>query len=378
MDRTVEILFALIKCSIAGDPLPPWLPDALTPEGCERLYELSRAHDLAHLAADALEKCGLSPERIPTETAERFHRRLLKSIYRCQRNQYVFERVCAIFDGEKIDYIPLKGSVIRAAYPEPWMRTTSDIDILVREDDFSRAVELFKSKGYQYKASSLHDVSLSSPEGVTLELHHSMLSFLRGTPAFTVVSRIWAYAHPAYEGACRYVLEPKMFDYLHIAHMAEHFEIGGCGVRPFVDLWILRNAGGYDPADCADLMEEGGLTRFAAACEYLTDCWMAPETTVPGDARLVAFGNYILSGGVYGSVENLVAMGKTRQKGRVYLRSRTFILYNRLKRRYPILVRRKWLLPFFWLRSVFEKDDTEPIPAEKRDGYASLRSYLGI
>ncbi|MBO4954226.1 MAG: nucleotidyltransferase family protein, partial [Clostridia bacterium] len=33
-----------------------------------------------------------------------------------------------------IDFMPLKGAVIRQYYPEPWMRTSCDIDIHVKKD----------------------------------------------------------------------------------------------------------------------------------------------------------------------------------------------------------------------------------------------------
>ena len=46
----------------------------------------------------------------------------------------------------QIPFLPLKGSVIRQYYPEPWMRTSCDIDILV---DFEKDahVGLFKYAG---------------------------------------------------------------------------------------------------------------------------------------------------------------------------------------------------------------------------------------
>ena len=57
------------------------------------------------------------------------------------------------------------------------MRTSSDIDILVKMEDLERAVALVKEKlSYEEKGPRLrHDASLISPSGVHFELHFSIL-----------------------------------------------------------------------------------------------------------------------------------------------------------------------------------------------------------
>ena len=43
-------------------------------------------------------------------------------------------------------FIPLKGSVVRDLYPERWMRTSADIDLLIREDQEKTCEELLIDK----------------------------------------------------------------------------------------------------------------------------------------------------------------------------------------------------------------------------------------
>lgn len=53
------------------------------------------------------------------------------------------------FAGQGIDVLPLKGIVLSLQlYGDPGMRTSSDIDILVKEEDFERAWQMLESEGY--------------------------------------------------------------------------------------------------------------------------------------------------------------------------------------------------------------------------------------
>ena len=46
----------------------------------------------------------------------------------------------------EIPFLPLKGSVIRKYYPEPWMRTSCDIDLLIHKEEADNVVNLFTEK----------------------------------------------------------------------------------------------------------------------------------------------------------------------------------------------------------------------------------------
>ena len=57
-----------------------------------------------------------------------------------------YENLCSAFEKAQIPFLPLKGSVIRKYYPEAWMRTSCDIDILVHDEDVGRAKEIQKAQ----------------------------------------------------------------------------------------------------------------------------------------------------------------------------------------------------------------------------------------
>ena len=97
------------------------------------------------------------------------------AVYRYEKINYELGRLRKVLNEAKIPFIPLKGSVLRRYYPEPWMRTSCDIDVLVHEEAVDQAAQIIVDKlGYAYEKKQYHDISLMSDGGVHLELHHTI------------------------------------------------------------------------------------------------------------------------------------------------------------------------------------------------------------
>ena len=315
-----------------------------TDEELERLYELSKSHDLAHLVGDALIKNNLISNG---EIKSKFEKQIMTAVYRYENINYELNRLKQVINEAEIPFICLKGSVIRQYYPEPWMRTSCDIDILVHEDDLLRTVTLLNEKlSYKTEGKGSHNVSLFSQGGVHLELHYTLIESDILDKADRVLENVWEYAFPAekYE----YSLTDEMFYYYHIAHMAKHFQIGGCGVRPFIDIWVLNHRLTFDEEKRESLLENGGLLIFAKQCEKLAEVWFGAGEHTEVTKKLE---NYILGGGVYGNVNNRVAVQQVKKGGKFkYAISRIWLPYDALKFHYPSLEGKKILLPFYEIR----------------------------
>ena len=236
------------------------------------------------------------------------------------------------------------------------MRTSCDIDVFVHEADLDRAIEVLVSKlEYRNDGRWYHDVSLYSPSNVHLELHFSLIEDDRFPKANRVLDAVWETARA--KDGCRYhmLMSEEMYYFYHILHMAKHFVEGGCGVRPFLDLWILNRRGACDPSARQALLAEAGLEQFDGQCRQLSEAWFSGA---PTNERLEQMERYLLRGGVYGSNENKIAakQGDTKEK-KPYLLRRIFVPYSRLKLRYPILKKHRWMLPFCqihrWFAALF-------------------------
>ena len=249
MQRTVEkAFFALIRFEINGDELCEDIKNLITPEVLPALFKLSKRQDLVHLVGDALEKNGLLSEG--TEAKRRFLRERKMAVCRYEQQQYELGQICDALEKAKIPFIPLKGSGIRQYYPEPWMRTSCDIDILVDKSNLESARDrLQQDLGYQEEqVASSHDVSLYAPSGVHLELHHSLVEEEYAQFTSDILYDVWE--RIVQSESYQKTMADEMFYFYHIAHMAKHFGIGGCGVRPFLDVYLLQKQPCYHSDAC--------------------------------------------------------------------------------------------------------------------------------
>ena len=138
MQQKIEkVFFALIRFEF-GAELSQEIKNLIKIDLLQPLFKLSKRHDLAHLIGDALYKNRLLPEN--SEVKKRFLQERSMAVYRYEQIQYEFEQICSVLEEERIPFVPLKGSVIRNLYPQPWMRTSCDIDVLVKKKDLSLAI----------------------------------------------------------------------------------------------------------------------------------------------------------------------------------------------------------------------------------------------
>ena len=343
MNELNNMLFALLRSILCGEELNRSLFEDLNEETLAELYRISKKHDMAHVVGAALDCAGLLDDgNISRELAKQ----QLVAIYRYENIQYEIDNICATFNKANIPYIPLKGSVIRALYPEPWMRSSCDIDILVHENDLDAAVDTLKTNlGYKAeKTRDYHDISLYSESGVHLELHFSIKE---NVPSLDrVLSRVWEYATPSGQG-CRYNLTKDFFIYHAVAHDSYHFANGGCGIRALVDLWYLTNDGGFDEEKVISLCRESGIERFYLAILELSQVWFGKRSHSDLSRRME---NYILSGGTYGEIETGIALKQDARGGKIgYALSKIFVTYEHLRGMYPSLKRRT-MMPIYQVR----------------------------
>lgn len=389
MQRTVEkVFFALIRFEINGSELCEDLKNLITPEMLPALFKLSKRHDLAHLIGDALEKNGLLPDG--TEAKKHFLQERNMAVYRYEQLQYEFGQICETLEEAKIPFIPLKGSVIRRYYPEPWMRTSCDIDILVEEDVLEIAARILCDKLEYVSESqrSVNELSLHAPSGIHLELHYDLTE--GDKYGKDILSNIWEYKESIGTKKYQMQLTDSAFYFYHIAHMIKHFENGGCGVRPFLDLWLLNNRIGFSRIDRENLLKRGDFLTFANACESLSVVWLE---NIESDALGKQLEEYVLTGGVYGTLQNRVSIQQAKKGGKFkYILSRIFISNKALKIKYPKLEKYPWLAPFYhikrWLKPLTNKDsgkrsfnelsETSTVEEKEKQARETLLQDLGL
>lgn len=171
--------------------------------------------------------------------------------------------------------------------------------------------------------------------------------------------------------------------------MVKHVEIGGCGIRTFLDLWVLNHRVEFDRQKREKLLAEGSLLKFAGAAEVLSEIWFSGAEK---DVLSAQFEEFILKGGTYGTLKNHVTVQQRKMKGGFrYALSRIFLPYRKLRFYYPVLEVHKWLTPVFqvirWCRILFkggvkralnELQVNAQISQEEKANTEGLLEYLGL
>jgi len=345
--ENIQILLELVGSAVCGKDLPEEVREWISPEIISEILRTAKLHDIDHLVALGLKKNGLI-----TESNSGIERIIFKAIYRYQQLNFEYKRLCDALEASKIPFIPLKGSVLRKYYREPWMRTSCDIDVLVKRENLDYAVKyLTENLKYEEGERATHDVSLFSPAGIHVELHFDLVEEGRAQNAIGVLSTVWDDVSLAEGFEYRYEMSDEFFYFYHIAHMAKHFEVGGCGIRPFIDLWILDRLPDENRSARDGLLSRGGLLKFAEVARKLSEVWFSG---CEADEISLEMQDFILHGGAFGTSANRVALQQNKKGGRFgYILSRMFIPYEKLKRYYPILEKHRWLTPFMQIRRWF-------------------------
>lgn len=362
------------------------------------LYRLSKAHDVAHLVGNALSKCGVFANLPDTlEESERatiakikakFDEQVFTAIYRYENINYELEQLKQTLNEAQIPFIPLKGSVIRKFYPEPWMRTSCDIDILVKESDADKVSKIL-AEHLQYKINEKgqHDISLFSPSNIHVELHFKLMDI--EFKQVSALSDIWSGREIEPVSGYEYRMSNELFLLYHIYHMAKHFIHGGCGIKPFIDLWIMKYKIGFDSGKAQKMLQESGMLAFYGCSIDLMSVWFEGK---PHNSVTQEMEDYILQGGVYGTLEQQLAMSQNKKGGKFrHLLSKIFLSYEQMKVYYPSVKKCPILFPFYqvrrWFRILFcggrktamnEIKLNQSLSEEKKRAAKNLIDELGL
>lgn len=344
-----DLLFSLIRSEISDIHLNDDIKKELSFEKINKIYTFSNQHDVAHVVASILSKKDLIKKN--DVISQVFQKELMQAVYFDSQREYAIQEIIDCFESEKIPCIPLKGAVLCQYYPYTWMRTSCDIDVLVKEKDTVKAIEWLCKAGFARIADgSPRDYSLVSPNGIHIELHFT-LQQMELPKADKILEDIWQHVYLKHGYSYYYEMKPEMFILYHLAHMAKHLLHGGCGIRSFIDLWLIEKKMSYDKGKLESLLGTAGLLEFWNTTGLLAKEWMEG---IPHSQKTELLAEYVLEGGTYGTIKNSaqVQSGNGGSKLEYFLQL-VFLPRANLEVVYPSLKKYPYLFPLYYIRRCF-------------------------
>lgn len=277
-------------------------------------------------------------------------KRLLKGAYdevlTNEKQLKKYQQLLVLFEKEGIDYMPLKGILLKDMYPQTEMRSMGDIDILVRPEQYDKIQEILRSMDFEFATESDHEYIWCTKDSVIVELHkHLIPSYNKDYyeyfgDGFSRAKKVGDYA---------YRMSPEdEFLYL-FTHFAKHYRDGGIGIKHLADLWVYEKSVVIDADYVKTELEKLRLLKFYQNIKRVLSAWFEDGKF---DEITELISKVVIESGAYGQRKRSVIAAALRKKVANTQRSRTgsfmvrlFLPYKYMCIKYPYLKKYPFLLP---------------------------------
>lgn len=309
---------------------------------------LAKSHSVEGLVYSGLQK-----DRLPKQVDQYLRSIYHKIIFQDTQLEHMKAQLKSRLTEANVPHIFLKGSCLKYNYPIPALRTMSDLDILVRTEDYDKIDAVGKALGGELFTGDGNHRNFRFPSNVIVEFHPNILH--QAAPVGTEVNPGWQYAKKDCPTSSMELTEEGFYLSI-ICHMAEHFVSGGIGVRFVLDVWVFRNLRkeSLDRHFVEKELESFGLLAFTRNIEKLAEAWFGDGKM---DPVLDELAEYILTSGSHGindrAMLNAVSLSKGGTRGSA-LWGKIFYPRKELEDRFPWAKGKPWLLPAAWCARAYK------------------------
>ncbi len=341
-------LITLIKSALSGKNCE--LPGNFSLGG---VVNVAREHQISPLLYYGALNCGFDKN---SEAMKKLFENSFPLVILDEQQRQALDALCLAFENGGIEYMPLKGSVLKSLYPRSEMRVMGDIDILIKAEQYESIKKVMPELDFVEKVESNHEF-IWVKDNLCIELHKRLI------PSYN--KDFYAYFGDGWQLAERcsgfkYSMKDEAFFIHLITHFAKHYRDGGIGIKHMVDLWVYKNAKpNLDWEYVRSELKKLRLHEFFENVEKTLDVWFgdADETF---ETKLIS--DTVFGSGAYGTAEDAATSKIIREtQGRrsfasVKLANRiktVFLPYRQMREKYNFLEKVPFLLPAMWIVRLF-------------------------
>lgn len=370
METVQKGIILLIKSAITGQAQP--LPEEFDIRQAAPILLKNRLLTLGYTGAV---NCGIDPQNsVMLKIQERYFEEYMLSDHQMQQLEKVFDA----FEANGIQYMPLKGTVMKAKYPSHELRIMLDADILIREEQRRQIGPVMEQLGFTQISESDHEWNWLSCE-LKIELHKRLVSS-DDKDYYAYFGEGWQFAR--HQSGNRYCMTEEDAFLFEFTHFTRHYCTSGVSVRHIIDLWVhLYSNEKMDLTYIRENLEKMRLGVFFDNVMTLIQAWFGDGKW---DDRTEFMSDYIFRGGVRDSVwEQAKAIQKTgdAKAGKKHLLwSRIFPAKKHIEWNYPQLknvpLLFAWVARWFLLLTVRRKNVENRTNAMQNVSQESAQAHL--
>lgn len=343
LDQKQWDLIRLIRSALTGKPAT--LSD--TPDSAY-LYKTAARHQVMGLLMYGCTATGVSDAALQ----QRLFMASCRNVAVSEQQMHELQGLFSAFENQGIDYLPLKGTVLKSLYEHADMRSMGDADVLIRLQDRDRIAAILTERGYSAVGESDHEIVWKHPS-LLLELHKRVVP-QRDKKYYAYFGDGWTGAQLVEGTVHRYAMtDERMLIYLFV-HFTKHYAGAGIGIKHMVDLWVYTQKHPDLDRDCVEHeLDKLGLLAFYRNVMHALQTWFGDTEMTDRDVFVT---DVIFQNGVFGSEENSAVARlsqKTAENGVKNTKFRrvlslVFPPYSSMKYIFPVLQKWPILLPVMW------------------------------
>lgn len=231
------------------------------------------------------------------------------------------KKTCSVFNEfnkQGIEFVALKGFIIRNFYKSPEHRIMGDIDILVHEDDLEKTSNCLENLGYKRGIKGMHHIDfVNSGTYHKIEVHWTLVNKNYFKGEIPLEYTLWKNVKKVNINDVE-LLEMSIEDMLvHLClHMAVHLTTRGFGIRHLLDIALIVKSmnNNIDWKKFKEQSKKNNIEKFSylvfLMCETLFDVDIPKELNEAFNVKkeeVDIFIADILKSGVHGKRDSMVS-----------------------------------------------------------------------
>lgn len=340
-------IIALVKSALTGKPA------AICEDfDFEKAYELAKSHRIIPLIYYGIVNSGIT---VSPELNNKYFTATVQSLAVSEKQKASMARLCDEFEKAGIDFMPLKGTIIREIYAKQEMRSMGDADVLIHYEQYEKMVPILENMGMTFVKENENELAWND-HPFYLELHRYLVS-PQHKDYYRYFGDGWRFAKPSCEGSHRYVMSDEDYYVYLFAHFTKHYRFSGIGIKHLTDIWVYLGAKPQLDMDYVnEAFEKLGMRIFHDNVLNAVKCWFEDKEY---DNITEIITQKILGSGAFGTHESSIKANAVKEKQnsdgnsaniqRSKLLTVLFLPYSRMCEIYPVLKKLPILLPFMWI-----------------------------
>lgn len=373
-------IISLVKCALEGCTVSVSMDE----NDWRQVLITGWEQKLSPLICTAISKLGL---KVPTEFQEKIDKAMLSYFAIDQKQQLELKKMQNAFEENGIDYMPVKGVLLKPLYPSTDFRPMGDADILIRVGQKKKAFEVMEKLGYEHVQDSAHEF-IFAKRGMNVELHKCLVPPYN-KDYYAYFGDGWKFANKTGE-TTRYELSDNDHFVYMFTHFAKHYRDGGISALHIVDFWVYKKKKTLDEEYICKELANLGLDTFYKNVMDTMNSWFSDTPSTEMTEYITA---RIFSNGTWGTKEtHLKAKGVKAGKNAGWKMKLKLIFPSaeKLQYRFPVLQKHKYLLPVMWVARWFDvllfkrgkiqerMDEVKQVDDDFVDSYKKELEYVGL